>query len=245
MPVALTFEASPAHHVTSEMVDEIRRQAIRLPGAYAGCASWVADVISDACAILPSLLASRPELPSADRIKLAVHTAWVESIRRLRLRPDVDRPEAWEHRPHQPATPSEDQLPGRWIELPPVTELAPPPRPVPPDGYVAVARLPQPGQTTLHPVLRLALAWARLTPRERTVLEATMDVQPDLPTDHQRNDHNAFRPRTGQVLVLLTPRANPRSRRPVARLGEEQRAAYRAFRAALAEVDAEVGDEAA
>lgn len=243
MPVALSFEASPAQHITSEMVNEIQRQAKRLPGANGGSASWVADVISDACAILPNLLASRPELPSADRIRLAVHTAWVESIRRLRLRPVAV--EAWEHRPHQPAKPSEDQLPGRWIELPPVTEAAPPPRPVPPDGYVAVAHLPQPGQRTLHPVLRLALAWARLTRRERAILEATMDVQPDLPTDHKRNDHNAFRPRTGEVLVLLTPRANPRSRRPVARLGEEQRAAYRAFRAALAEVDAEVGDEAA
>src|SRR6266699_2698391 len=114
-------------------------------------------------------------------------------------------------------------------------------RPASPEGYVAIARLPQPGETTLHPVLRLALAWARLTPRERAVLEATMDVQPELPTDHRRNDHTPFRPRTAQVLTALEPRANPRSRRPLARLSDEQRDAWRAFCAARAEVDAEIG----
>ncbi len=135
--------------------------------------------------------------------------------------------------------------PGRWIVLPPATAPGPAPaRPVPPEGYVAIARLPQPGETTLHPVLRLALAWARLTPRQRAVLNATMDVQPEVPTDHRRNDHNPFRPRTGQVLTALEPRANPRSRRPLARLGDEQRDAWRAFCAARAEVDAEIGDEA-
>src|SRR6266511_3804816 len=90
MPVAVKFDAASGQRVTTEMVRDITQQAARLPGAHAGCAGWVADVISDACAILPSLLASRPELPSADRVRLAVHTAWVESIRRLRLRPVAD-----------------------------------------------------------------------------------------------------------------------------------------------------------
>src|SRR5512133_2636787 len=237
MPVALSFEASPARRVTSGMVYEIRQQARRLPGANGGAAIWVADVISDACAILPSLLASRPELPSSFRIRLAVHTAWVESIRRLQLEPLPTGLDPL------PAGAEDDNTPqSRWITLPPATDDTDTRRVrgVTRLGYVAVARLPQPGETTLHPVLRLALAWARLTGRERAVLEATMDVQPDLPIDHQRNDHHALRPRTGQVLVMLAPRANPRSRRPVARLSEEQRAAYRAFRAALAEVDAEI-----
>jgi len=240
MPVALSFDAASAQHVTAEMVRDISRQAARLPGAQAGCAGWVADVISDACAILPSLLASRPELPSADRVRLAVHTAWVESIRRLRLRPVADGLD-----PSPASAEAGGVAPGRWTELPPAGDPGPPPaRPVSPEGYVAIARLPQPGETTLHPVLRLALAWARLTPRERAVLEATMDVQPELPTDHRRNDHTPFRPRTAQVLTALEPRANPRSRRPLARLSDEQRDAWRAFCAARAQVDAEIDDEA-
>ena len=239
MPVAIRFDVTSAQLVTGDMVRDIADQAARLPGAHAGCADWVADVISDACAILPSLLASRPELPIASRVRLAVHTAWVESIRRLRLAvPDGLHPAPTN-------TEDDDALPGSWVLLPAVEDTSARPRPVTHrQGYVAVARLSQPGEATLHPVLRLALAWARLTLRQRAVLEATMDVQPEVPTDHRRNDHHPFRPRTGQVLTMLEPRATPRSRRPLARLGDEQLAAWRAFCAACAEVDAEYGDEA-
>src|SRR6266699_2640422 len=115
MPVALSFDAASAQRVTADLVRDISQQAARLPGAQAGCAGWVADVISDACAILPSLLASRPELPGADRVRLAVHTAWVESIRRLRLRPVV--PDGLD--PSPASAEAGGVAPGRWIELPP------------------------------------------------------------------------------------------------------------------------------
>jgi len=233
MSVAMSFEETDGERVTVEMIRQIERRARCLPGAANGTASWVADVISDACAILPRLLDGRHEVDAgltigdrlSDRIALAVHTAWVESVRRNTGRT---------HTPEQAATvrlrcaPDPDELLEQQGMRVRVARRV---------VGVSAAPLVEP---SLHPVLRLALAWAQLTPRQQAVLDTTMDVQPDLPTDHARNDHNPFRPRTGEVVACLDG-GNPRSRRPVQRMGEEQHAAYAALCAALCAVDEGIG----